>query len=173
MQAMSFLSRSSSTSHRSWAASEDSAVILSSLVRKRLVRPGLWAKTGAWAQRQLELHANPLALLWFEPSLSEAEEGPSSLRGTLPLDAAARVEPHPGTSPNHRRQLRVVSASGDGHVLRVECASADERDAWVGAIDRALAARAASASDAAVAALYEAFPDVETALIGEVRACSI
>ena len=185
---MSLLSRLSSTSRSSSPSSqavvsEDSGVIFTSVVRKRLVRPGTRAKPGAWAQRQLELHASPLALLWFEPN-ARSEDTAAELwqrlpRGTLPLTAAARVEPHPGSAPNHRRQLMVHQGEGgDGStcehpsaVLRVECATADERDAWVDAIGRALTARAATATaatDGAVAALYEAFPDVETPLIAEV-----
>ena len=165
--------------------SEDSATVeaavlgelFSSVVRKRLVRPGTRAKPGAWAQRRLELHASPLALLWFEPharsEATAAELWQRLPRGTLLLAADARVEPHPDTSaPNHRRQLMVHQGDGgDGSVLRLECATAEERDAWVGAIGRALTARAASATAAtegAVAALYEAFPDVEAPLIAEV-----
>ena len=187
---MSFLSRLSSSSRSSSPSSpavisEDSATVeaavlgelFSSVVRKRLVRPGTRAKPGAWAQRRLELHASPLALLWFEPharsEATAAELWQRLPRGTLPLAADARVEPHPDTSaPNHRRQLMVHQGDGgDGSVLRLECATAEERDAWVGAIGRALTARAASATAAtegAVAALYEAFPDVEAPLIAEV-----
>ena len=187
---MSFLSRLSSSSRSSSPSSaavtsEDSATVeaavlgelFSSVVRKRLVRPGTRAKPGAWAQRRLELHASPLALLWFEPharsEATAAELWQRLPRGTLLLAADARVEPHPDTSaPNHRRQLMVHQGDGgDGSVLRLECATAEERDAWVGAIGRALTARAASATAAtegAVAALYEAFPDVEAPLIAEV-----
>ena len=179
------VSRLSSTSRSSSPSSQavisensgvDSGAIFASVVRKRLVKPGTRAKPGAWAQRRLELHASPLALLWFEPHArnedTAAELWQRLPRGTLPLAAAARVEPHPGTAPNHRRQLMVHQGEGgDGGVLRLECATADERDAWVDAIGRALTARAASATaatDGAVAALYEAFPDVETPLIAEV-----
>ena len=175
---LSSTSRSSSPSSQA-VISEDSGVdsaIFASVLRKRLVKPGTRAKPGAWAQRRLELHASPLALLWFEPHArnedTAAELSQRLPRGTLPLSAAARVEPHPGTAPNHRRQLMVHQGEGgDGSVLRLECATADERDAWVDAIGRALTARAASATaatDGAVAALYEAFPDVETPLIAEV-----
>ena len=180
------LSRLSSTSRSSSPSSQavisensgvDSGAIFASVVRKRLVKPGTRAKPGAWAQRRLELHASPLALLWFEPharsEATAAELWQRLPRGTLLLAADARVEPHPDTSaPNHRRQLMVHQGDGgDGSVLRLECATAEERDAWVGAIGRALTARAASATaatDGAVAALYEAFPDVETPLIAEV-----
>ena len=70
-------------------------------------------------------------------------------RGTVGCAAGARVEPHPGSAANHRRQLMVHQGEGgDGGVLRIECATAEERDAWVGAISRALTAQAASASAA-------------------------
>ena len=132
-------------------------VIFAGLVRKRLVRPGTRAKPGVWTQRRLELHDSPfvsgLKLLWFEPNARRKSTGPGLdqrlPQGELPLAAGARVEPHPGSAANHRRQLMVHQGEGgDGGVLRIECATAEERDEWVGAIGRALTAQAASASAA-------------------------
>ena len=132
-------------------------VIFAGLVRKRLVRPGTRAKPGVWTQRRLELHDSPfvsgLKLLWFEPNARRKSTGPGLdqrlPQGELPLAAGARVEPHPGSAANHRRQLMVHQGEGgDGGVLRIECATAEERDEWVSAIGRALTAQAASASAA-------------------------
>ena len=141
-------------------------VIFAGLVRKRLVRPGTRAKPGVWTQRRLELHDSPfvsegfgsnhrtrLKLVWFEPNARRKSTGPGLEQrlpqGELPLAAGARVEPHPGSAANHRRQLMVHQGEGgDGGVLRIECATAEERDEWVGAIGRALTAQAASASAA-------------------------
>jgi hypothetical protein len=166
---MPFLSRLSSTGRSSSPPSQvddadcavsprgdsdvESGVIFAGLVRKRLVRPGTRAKPGVWTQRRLELHASPLSLLWFEPHTRSKSTGPELQQrlpqGVLPLAAAARVEPHPGSAPNHRRQLMVHQGEGgDGGVLRIECATAEERDEWVGAIGCALTAQAASASAA-------------------------
>ena len=147
-------------------ASGAPGVIFAGLVRKRLVRPGTRAKPGVWTQRRLELHDSPfvsdgfgsnhrtrLKLLWFEPNARSKSTGPGLEQrlpqGVLPLAAGARVEPHPGSAANHRRQLMVHQGEGgDGGVLRIECATAKERDEWVGAIGRALTAQAASASAA-------------------------
>lgn len=139
-------------------ASGAPGVIFAGLVRKRLVRPGTRARPGVWTQRRLELHDSPFVserfkLLWFEPNARSKSTGPGLEQrlpqGVLPLAAGARVEPHPGSAANHRRQLMVHQGEGgDGGVLRIECATAKERDEWVGAIGRALTAQAASASAA-------------------------
>ena len=145
-------------------SSSAAAVLRSGVVRKRVTPSGARVvKPGFWPQRQVSLYADRLD--WCEP-------GTAAQKGSWQLQSTSVVEAH-ATNP---RKLKVVTE--DGAVLRIECQSTAERDAWVEAISRAVAAApfAVVAGEPvenrpgyseSISTLFDAFPDVELPIIHE------
>ena len=100
-------------------------VLLTTVAKKTLVRPGETIKWGFWPTRTVELHAD--RLVWYQSGW----DGERSGEDALLLNEDSTVELH------STRELRILSS---GNVLHLHLATAGERQEWTEVVRRAVTA---------------------------------